>query len=136
MVMTLPTSTTNITGLRSWTRGSSLRKDAQMAGTTMSLVKSLRRGRRRSWAWGRTGEPVQVEVEQEDVDPCLPEEAHRAALGVVVDQAEDLLEGTPRTWATRFACRRAFAREICGSMPEAEVVIMSTGRSRARSPGL
>ena len=45
VVIALPTSTTNITGLRIWTRGSSLRKDAQSAGTMMSLVKSLRRGR-------------------------------------------------------------------------------------------
>ena len=44
VVMALPISTTNITGLRTCTRGSSLRREAQIAGTTMSLVKSLRRG--------------------------------------------------------------------------------------------
>ena len=44
VVMALPISTTNITGLRTCTRGSSLRREAQMAGTTMSRVKSLRRG--------------------------------------------------------------------------------------------
>ncbi len=57
VVMTLPTSTTNMTGLRIWTLGSSLRKDAQIAGTTMSFVKSLRRGRE-EMVMGRSGGPA------------------------------------------------------------------------------
>ena len=43
--------------------------------------------------------------------------------------------GIPRTAATRFAWIRAFASEICGSTPEAEVVTASTGTSAAVSPG-
>ena len=42
VVIRLPISTTNITGLRTWTRGSSLRKESPRAGATMSRVKSLR----------------------------------------------------------------------------------------------
>jgi hypothetical protein len=55
VVMTAPTSTTNITGLRSCTRGSSFRSDAQIAGTKIersnsdfaccSVTASPRRGR-------------------------------------------------------------------------------------------
>ncbi len=44
VVIALPTSTTNITGLRTCTRGSSLRMEAQIAGTTISFVNSFRRG--------------------------------------------------------------------------------------------
>ena len=104
----------------------------------MSWVKSLRRGgTSRSWARGRAGEPVQVEVEQEDVDAGLAEEADRAALGVVVDQVE---HPPGRHAADRrrrgSACSRALAAEMSGSMPDAEVVTMSTGRSFVRSPGV
>ena len=42
VVMAAPTSTTNMTGLRSCTRGSSLRSEAQMAASMMSPVKSGR----------------------------------------------------------------------------------------------
>ncbi len=48
VVIALPTSTTNITGLRSCTLGSSLRNEAQIAGTTISLVNSFVRGREAS----------------------------------------------------------------------------------------
>ena len=40
VVMAAPISTTNITGLRIWIRGSSFRSEAQQAGTMMSRVKS------------------------------------------------------------------------------------------------
>jgi hypothetical protein len=39
VVSTLPTSTTNITGFRTWWRGSSFRNDATMAPRTISGSK-------------------------------------------------------------------------------------------------
>ncbi len=45
VLSTAPTSTTNITGLRSIGRGSSLRNEAPMAGTRMSRSNSERSGR-------------------------------------------------------------------------------------------
>ena len=33
----------------------------------------------------------------------------------------------PRAWATRLACSRALATEICGSTPEPDDVTASTG---------
>src|SRR5262245_19848183 len=42
VVRTLPTRTTNMTGLRSWTRGSSLRSDSMTAPRTIAGSKSGR----------------------------------------------------------------------------------------------
>ena len=91
----------------------------------------------RSWARGRTGELVQVEVEQEDVDAGLAEEPDRAALGVVVDQVEDALDRARRGPRRRAPPAGGRWPPRCGGRcPSAEVVIMSTGRSCARRPGV
>ena len=41
----------------------------------------------------------------------------------------------PRTFEIRWAWMRAFAWEMCGSTPEAEEVIASTGMSLRVRPG-
>ena len=46
VVITAPISTTNITGLRIWTRGSSFRSDATSAGRTISGSKGIEAGSR------------------------------------------------------------------------------------------
>ena len=72
----------NITGLRDCSRGSSFGNESRIAATTISREKML---------GGCAGHQrvlllVECEVELEDVDAGLAEEAERAAVGVVVDQ--------------------------------------------------
>ena len=134
--MTAPISTTNITGLRNWWRGSSLRSESSTARShdraveeRAGLVAEGLVGHRRRFL-------VECDVELEHVDARLAEEAEEAAVGVVVDQVQDPLAGAePRTAATRWAWMRALASEMWGSTPEAEVVTASTGTSAAVRPG-
>ena len=88
MVITAPISTTNITGLRICTRGSSLRSDSTSAGRMISGSNS-----ERGWFVGHAAVLlVESEVELEHVHAGLAEQAEEAAVGVVGDQAVDLGE--------------------------------------------
>ena len=123
-----------MTGLRTWTRGSSLRSELAPAPSDDRAVEQ-RAGRLRS-ALDRSSRRcflVEGEVELEHVDAGLAEEAEEAAVGVVVDQRQRPGRAAGcATAATRWAWIRALASEICGSTPEAEVVTASTGTSAAR----
>src|SRR5579871_2741384 len=80
VVITDPTSTTNMTGFRSWIRGSSFVNESIVARVRMSRVKSFAVWRANSVLL------VECEVELEHVHAGLPEEAERAADRVGVDQ--------------------------------------------------
>ena len=71
---------------------------------------------------------VEREVQLEHVDAGLAEEAERAAVGVLVDEREDVGERRGRAPARR--ARPGSGRsagEMCGSRPEPEAVTASTG---------
>ena len=77
--------------------------------------------------------PVEREVQLEHVHARLAEEAERAAVGVLVDEREHLVERRGRALAaTRGAWSRAFAGEMCGSSPEPDAVTASTGTGARR----
>src|ERR1700721_874066 len=94
VVITAPISTTNITGLRICTRGSSFSRLSISARTTMSRRNSEMA--RRSEVAGCVdiylSAPVEGEVELDYVDPGLTEEAEAAARGVVGDQGVNAAE--------------------------------------------
>ena len=98
VVITLPSSTMNITGFRNWSRGSSFGNESRIAAKTMSREKMLpARG-------PLAGLLVECEVQLEDVDARLAEEAERSAVRVVVDQLlRRVSSGSPRTAAMRGA---------------------------------
>ena len=70
---------------------------------------------------------VEVEVEQQDVDARLAEEAEERLLGVAGDAARTSSSVMPRAAATRATWYSAAAGLMCGSSPDAEVVTRSTG---------
>ena len=72
---------------------------------------------------------VEREVQLEDVDAGLAEQAELAAVGVLVDQREHRRPSRPAGLATRGAWSRALATEMCGSRPDADAVTASTGTS-------
>ena len=73
---------------------------------------------------------VEGEVELEHVDARFAEEAELAAVGVVVDGGQHVVDAAGRgRSATRAACSRALATEMSGSRPEPEAVTASTGTS-------
>ena len=73
---------------------------------------------------------VERDVEQENVDARLAEEAELPAFDVRDRAARrTAAESTPRARATRATCRYAFAGEMCGSSPDADAVTMSVGIS-------
>ena len=140
VVISAPTSTTNMTGLRTCTRGSSFLNEAPIAGHRISGVnrdfERARRRRRRgsgSWRWRSS---VQCLVELGGVDAGLAEQAEEAAVGVVVDE---LLDAVEREAAhARDAARLDRARcasEMCGSTPEPDVVTASAGPARSSGRG-
>ena len=99
MVMTLPSSTMNITGFRTWWRGSSFGNESRIAASDEIA-------RENAWpprACHQRASLVEREVELEDVHAGLAEEPERAAVGVVVDQVLDVASGRWRTAATRRA---------------------------------
>src|SRR5690349_15579700 len=83
VVITLPSSTMNITGFLTWARGSSFGNESRTAVTTSSREKRLEDLRA----------TVECEVELQDVHAGLAEEVERAAFGVLLDQ---LLHGRER----------------------------------------
>ena len=82
VVSTAPTSTTNMTGLRTMRRGSSLRSASSSAGRRISGAKSERSGRSSSRLL------LQGEVELEDVHGPRAAEAEQRPVRVVVDERE------------------------------------------------
>ena len=132
-MITAPTSTTNITGLRTWTRGSSLRSDVddraqhdraveQGPGTAARFI-------------GRGSFLVESEVELEHVDAGLAEEAEEAAVGVVGDELVDAVERQVAHGGDAVRLDARVGLGDVGSTPEAEVVTASTGTSAAVRPG-
>ena len=142
VVISAPTSTTNMTGLRTCTRGSSFLNEAPIAGHRISGVNrdfdaraaSGRRGRGRSLGGGHRSECL---VELGGVDARLAEQAEEAAVGVVVDELLDAgeREAAHRGDAARLDARR-WPREMCGSTPEPDVVTASAGTFAFVRPGL
>ena len=97
MVISAPTSTTNMTGLRTCTRGSSFLNEAPIAGHRISGVNRdfdaraaspAARAREES-GWRSSAECL---VELGGVDARLAEQAEEAAVGVVVDELLDAVE--------------------------------------------
>ena len=88
VVITLPSSTMNITGFCTWLRGSSFGNESRIAASTSSREKTLADA-----AAITSPPPVECEVELEDVDAGLAEEAEAAPVGVLADQ---LLHGGER----------------------------------------
>ena len=134
VVITLPSSTMNMTGLRNWRPRVELRERvARSPRATMSREKMLARA-----ACHQRPLLVEREVELEHVHAGLAEEAERAPVGVLVDQL--LRRARERQAAHRRrrarTAARAYAGEMCGSMPEPEVVTASTGMSPIVRPGL
>ena len=133
VVMTAPISTTNITGLRTCTRGSSLRSEATSGGHQDRAVEQRPRAAFDAVALGAAGDlrwrsSVEGQVELEDVDAGLAEHAEEAPVGVVVDRAAGPARAGGRgPRATRCAWIAALASEMCGSTPEPELVTASTG---------
>ena len=112
VVTAAPTSTTNMTGLRTIKRGSSLRK-----------------------AWRITARPsASLSLTTfTDFGPPRPSNGRLVASSTSPITRDS---GRLRFFATRLAWIRAFAYEICGSTPEAEVVTASGGTCAAVSPGV
>ena len=84
VVTTLPSSTMNITGFLTCRRGSSFGNESRIAASTSS--------RREDASLCHSGS-IECEVELEDVDARLAEEAEAAAVGVLLDQLLDGREG-------------------------------------------
>ena len=86
------------------------------------------RSRHRERADPRSAQRVEGQVEVQDVDRLLAEEAELAAVGVRVDEAaEPCRRRGGGLAATRAACRSALATEMSGSSPEFDAVTASTG---------
>ena len=111
VVIALPSSTMNITGLWNCWRGSSFGNESRIAASTSSREKTPERlaavaccgsgslGRCRRLGHLRPSLLVEREVELQDVHARLAEKAQRAAVGVLVDQPLDGRErqtGAPR----------------------------------------
>ena len=111
VVITLPISTMNITGLRTCMRGSSLGNESRTAASDDLAGED---------ALGLPGHRrllVEREVELEHVDARLAEEAERAAVGVLVDQLGDRSSGRPRTAAMRGAAGARSRARCAGRCP-------------------
>ena len=129
-----PSSTTNMTGLRTISRGSSLRAASAEDGRLEDAPRSARRGCDRSVI---AGLPVEREVELEHVDGLGAREPEERPARVVVDEREHPLERRCRARAaTRLAWMRALASEMSGSTPEADDVTASDGIRAAVRPGV
>ena len=127
VVITAPTSTTNITGLRIW-----------MPRVELGRLASERRRARSGRVDASSGRPVasssSAMLSSSTFTPGSPRTPSAPPVVLLVDELEHPSSGSPRTAATRLAWIRAFASEISGSTPEAEVVTASTGTSATRQP--
>ena len=137
VVITAPISTTNMTGLRTWTRGSSLVTDSQQRGAQDLAVEERNGALDEVGCWSVGGSSsfqrcflVEGDVEFEHVHAGLAEHSERAAVGVL---RRSVLRPSPsgrwRTAAIRWAWIAALASEMSGSTPEADWVTASTGTS-------
>ncbi len=90
VVITLPSSTMNITGFLTWLRGSSFGNESRTAASTSSREKTLARWRAMHYL---ASQLVEGEIELEHVHARLAEEAEAAAVRVLLDQ---LLHGRER----------------------------------------
>ena len=97
VVMTLPSSTMKITGLRTSVRGSSLRNESPIAARTISRVKRLCwTGRSSAVSWSS------ARLSSSTFTPGSPKKPSEAAVRGVVDQlAARARAESPRTSATR-----------------------------------
>ena len=84
VVMTAPISTTNMTGLRTWTRGSSFAKEPRSAGVRSSRVKSDGAG-----LIGHRVVPSRARLSSVTLTPGSPRTAEEAPVGLVLDQLLD-----------------------------------------------
>ena len=124
VVMSAPTSTTNITGLRTTWRGSSLRRLSTSAGRRISVP-------RRTFI----ALLVQRQVQFEDVHAGLAEHAEGAAIGVLLDQLLHARRAAgcaarPRGGPGSGRCPRRCA----GPRPDAVVCTASSGTSPGSTP--
>ena len=133
VVITLPSSTMNITGFRTCSRGSSFGNESRIAASDELAREDAAAVARPS----RASEPVESEVELEHVDAGLAEEAERAAVGVARRSAaaRSRAAGAGRRRRAATAAPRWPAR-CRGRCPEPDVVTASTGMSPIVSPGL
>ncbi len=133
VVITLPSSTMNMTGFVHCRRGSSFGNESRIAASTSSREKTLPRARGHHC----TSEAVESEVELEHVDAGLAEEAEAAAVRVRSRSASARWRaaGAGRRRRASTAAARMAAR-CRGRCPEPEVVTASTGMSWIVRPGL
>ena len=116
-------------------RGSSFGNESRIAASTSSREKTLPRAARPSATC--PSELVESEIELEDVDAGLAEEAEAAPVGVVVRSASApsrAAGGEPRRCGATAAAR--WPARCPGRCPEPDVVTASTGMSPIVRPGL
>ena len=132
VVITLPSSTMNITGFRACVRGSSFGNESRIAASTSSREKTLPLARAITCppSWSR------ARLSSRTLTPGSPRKPRLRPSVLSWISFCTVASGRCRTAATRCDCSVAFAGEMSGSIPEAEVVTASTGMSPIVEPGL
>ena len=126
VVNSAPTSTTNMTGLRTISRGSSLRSEPATAGSRIAGSNSERSGRSVIAAASRSS----ARLSSSTLIDFVARQPEQRPAGVVVDQREHAARSRPRSARRGWPGCARWPRRCRGSTPEADVVTASDGMSR------
>ena len=132
VVMTLPSSTMNITGFLSCRRGSSFGNESLTAASASSREKMLDAMR----AIYCPPSLSSARLSSSTFTPGSPKKPNDRPSVFCSISFCTVASGRCRTAATRRDCSAAYAGEMSGSIPEPDVVTASTGMSWIVRPGL